>query len=163
VGKEGKGTTLMLDVIDKGRIHIAGICCGLAYRIFSEIYRYARQREQFDRPLTDSQYINFLMSEIFTQMTAARGLCLYALKHIGSAYYRVSCAQAKLFASRMVGDVAAKAQNLMGGRGYFKDTLINQLNADARGMEYLVGTSNIHKMIISRELSGIYSRDQNEF
>ncbi len=156
VGKEGMGLLLALDVIDRGRIHIAGICCGLAYRIFHEIYHYAHQRRQFDHPLTSSQGISFEISDIFTQINAARGLCLHALKQFGTLYYRVSSSQAKLFASQMVLEVATKAQILMGGRGYFKNDLVNQLSADARGMEYLEGTSNIQKMIISRELSRMY-------
>jgi alkylation response protein AidB-like acyl-CoA dehydrogenase len=156
VGKEGMGLLLTLDVIDRGRIHIAGICCGLAYRIFHEIYHYAHQRRQFDHPLTSSQGISFEISDIFTQINAARGLCLHALKQFGTPYYRVSSSQAKLFASQMVLEVATKAQILMGGRGYFKNDLVNQLSADARGMEYLEGTSNIQKMIISRELSRMY-------
>jgi len=156
VGKEGMGLLLTLDVIDRGRIHIAGICCGLAYRIFHEIYHYAHQRRQFDHPLTSSQGISFEISDIFTQINAARGLCLHALKQFGTPYYRVSSSQAKLFASQMVLEVATKAQILMGGRGYFKNDLVNQLSADARGMEYLEGTSNIQKMIISRELFRMY-------
>ena len=156
VGKEGMGLLLALDVIDRGRIHIAGICCGLAYRIFHEIYHYAHQRRQFDHPLTSSQGISFEISDIFTQINAARGLCLHALRQFGTPYYRVSSSQAKLFASQMVLEVATKAQILMGGRGYFKNDLVNQLSADARGMEYLEGTSNIQKMIISRELSRMY-------
>jgi hypothetical protein len=59
VGAEGMGLILTLDVIDRGRIHITGICCGLAYRIFCEIYWYARRRRQFDHPLTSSQDIAF--------------------------------------------------------------------------------------------------------
>ncbi len=156
VGKEGMGLLLALDVIDRGRIHIAGICCGLAYRIFHEIYHYAHQRRQFDHPLTSSQGISFQISDMFTQINAARGLCLHALRQFGTPYYRVSSSQAKLFASQMVLEVATKAQILMGGRGYFKNDLVNQLSADARGMEYLEGTSNIQKMIISRELSRMY-------
>ena len=156
VGKEGMGLLLALDVIDRGRIHIAGICCGLAYRIFHEIYHYAHQRRQFDHPLTSSQDISFQISDMFTQINAARGLCLHALRQFGTPYYRVSSSQAKLFASQMVLEVSTKAQILMGGRGYFKNDLVNQLSADARGMEYLEGTSNIQKMIISRELFRMY-------
>ncbi|OGP91400.1 MAG: hypothetical protein A2156_12145 [Deltaproteobacteria bacterium RBG_16_48_10] len=160
VGKEGMGLILTLDAIDRGRIHIAGICCGLAYRIFHEIYHYAHRRRQFDHPLTSSQGISFQISEMFTQMNAARGLCLHALRQFGTPYYRVSSSQAKLFASQMVMDVATKAQILMGGRGYFKNDLVNQLSADARGMEYLEGTSNIQKMIISRELFRMYHKEK---
>lgn len=156
VGNEGTGLILTMNVIDRGRIHIAGICCGLAYRIFREIYRYAHQRRQFDHPLTSSQGISFQISDMFTRINATRGLCLHALRQFGTPYYRVSSSQAKLFASQVVMDVASKAQILMGGRGYFKNDLINQLSADARGMEYLEGTSNIQKMIIARELFRMY-------
>ena len=154
------GLVLTLDVIDRGRIHIAGICCGLAYRIFRELYHYAHQRKQFDHPLTSSQDISFQISEMFTRINAARGLCLHALNQVGTSYYRMSSSQAKLFASQVVMDVAAKAQVLMGGRGYFRNELINQLGADARGMEYLEGTSNIQKMIIGRELFRMYHKEK---
>lgn len=160
VGTEGTGLLLALDVIDRGRIHIAGICCGLAYRIFLEIYHYAHQRRQFDHPLTSSQSISFEISDMFTRINAARGLCLHALGQVGTPYYRVSSSQAKLFASSVVMDVAAKAQILMGARGYFKNDLVNELSADARGMEYLEGTSNIQKMIISGELLKMYHKEK---
>lgn len=158
VGSEGMGLVLTLDVIDRGRIHIAGICCGLAYRIFRELYHYTHQRRQFDHPLTSSQDISFQISDMFTRINAARGLCLHALRQVGTSYYRVSSSQAKLFASQVVMDVAARAQVLMGGRGYFRNELVNQLSADARGMEYLEGTSNIQKMIIGRELFRMYHK-----
>ena len=152
VGKEGMGLFLTLNVIDQGRIHIAGICCGLAYRIFREIYQYALRRRQFDHPLTSSQDISFQIADIYSRMNAARGLCLRALEQVDTPYYRLSSSQAKLFASQMVMDAAARAQILMGGRGYLRNDLINRLGADARGMEYLEGTSNIQKMIITSEL-----------
>jgi alkylation response protein AidB-like acyl-CoA dehydrogenase len=160
VGNEGMGLVLTLHVIDRGRIHIAGVCCGLAYRIFREIYRYVHRRRQFDHPLTSSQDISFQISEMFTRINAARGLCLHALRQFGTPYYRVSSSQAKLFASQVVMDVATKAQIFMGGRGYFKNELINRLSADARGMEYLEGTSNIQKMIISRELLKMHHKEE---
>ncbi len=160
IGTEGMGLLLSLEVIDRGRIHIAGICCGLAYRIFHEIYLYALRRRQFDRPLTSSQGISFEISEMFTRINAARGLCIHALRQVGTPYYRISSSQAKLFASQVVMEVANKAQILMGGRGYFKNDLVNQLSADARGMEYLEGTSNIQKMIISGELFKMYHKER---
>ena len=160
IGSEGRGLILTMNVIDRGRIHIAGICCGLAYRVFSEIYAYAHRRRQFDHPLTSSQDISFQVSEMFTRINAARGLCLHALRQFGTPYYRISSSQAKLFASQMVMDVASKTQVMMGGRGYFKNDLINQLSSDARGMEYLEGTSNIQKMIIARELLRIYYKGE---
>jgi alkylation response protein AidB-like acyl-CoA dehydrogenase len=162
VGEEGSGLILTMDVIDQGRIHIAGICCGLAYRIFREIYHYAQRRRQFDHPLTSSQDIGFQIAEMYSKMNAARGLCFHALGQIGSPYYRLSSSLAKLFSTQMVMDVAARAQVLMGGRGYLRSDLINQLAADARGMEYLEGTSNIQKMIITRELNKLFQRERGE-
>jgi len=156
VGEEGSGLLRSINIIDRGKIHIAGICCGLAYRIFREIYRYVQQRQQFDHPLTQSQEISFQLSDMFTRMSAARALCFHALKQIQTPYYSLYSAQAKLFASQMVMDAASRAQILMGGRGYFKNDLINQLSADARGMEYLEGTSNVQKMLIGKRLFRVY-------
>ncbi len=156
IGEEGKGLLLALEVIDRGRIHIAGICCGLAYRIFREIYYYALRRRQFDHPLTSSQDISFQIADMYSKMNAARGLCFHALEQVGSPHYRLSSSLAKLFATQMVMEVAARAQIIMGGRGYLRNALISQLAADARGMEYLEGTSNVQKMIITRELFKMY-------
>ena len=152
VGQEGKGLLLVLDVIDRGRILLAGVSCGLASRIFDEVFNYSRKRIQFDRPLTSSQDISFKMSDMSTQINAARGLCFHALKQVNSQHYRNASSQAKLFASQMVMSAADLGLIIMGGPSYFKNSMINMLGADARGMEYLEGTSSIQKMIISTEL-----------
>jgi len=157
IGDEGKGLLLALDAIDRGRVLLAGIACGLACRILDEIFEYSRKRIQFDHPLTSSQDISFKMSDMYTQINAARGLCFHALKQVHSPYYRSASSQAKLFATQMVMSVAQLGLMIMGGRGYFKNNIISMLSADARGMEYLEGTSNIQKMIISRELFKSYS------
>jgi len=106
----------------------------------------------FDHPLTSSQDISFKLSDMYTNINAARGLCFYALKQVNSPYYRSASSQAKLFATQMVTSVAQLGLMIMGGRGYFKNNIISMLSADARGMEYLEGTSSMQKMIISREL-----------
>jgi len=157
IGDEGKGLLLALDAIDRGRILLAGIACGLACRILDEIFEYSRKRIQFDHPLTSSQDISFKMADMYTQINAARGLCFHALKQVHSPYYRSASSQAKLFATQMVMSVAQLGLMIMGGRGYFKNNIISRLSADARGMEYLEGTSSIQKMIISRELFKSYS------
>ena len=156
LGEEGRGLFLALDAIDRGRILLAGIACGLACRIFDEIFEYSRKRVQFNRPLTSSQDISFKMSDMYTQINAARGLCFHALKQAQSPIYRSASSQAKLFATQMVMSVAQSGLAMMGGRSYFKNNIISLLSADARGMEYLEGTSSIQKMIISRELFKSY-------
>jgi butyryl-CoA dehydrogenase len=157
IGDEGRGLLLALDAIDRGRILLAGIACGLACRILDEIFEYSRKRIQFDHPLTSSQDISFKMADMYTQINAARGLCFHALKQVRSPYYRSASSQAKLFATQMVMSVAQLGLMIMGGRGYFKNNIISMLSADARGMEYLEGTSSIQKMIISRELFKSYT------
>jgi alkylation response protein AidB-like acyl-CoA dehydrogenase len=156
LGEEGRGLLLALDAIDRGRIMLAGIACGLACRIFDEIFEYSRKRVQFDRPLTSSQDISFRMSEMYTQINAARGLCFHALKQVQSPFYRSASSQAKLFATQMVTSVAQLGLVIVGGRSYFKDNIVSMLSADARGMEYLEGTSGIQKMIISKEIFKSY-------
>jgi alkylation response protein AidB-like acyl-CoA dehydrogenase len=157
IGGEGRGLLLTLGAIDKGRILLAGIGCGLACRILDEVFSYSRKRIQFDHPLTSSQDISFKISDMYTQINAARGLCFHALKQVNTPYYRSASSQAKLFATQMVIDVAQTGQMIMGGRGYFKGNIISMLSADARGMEYLEGTSSIQKMIISTELFKSYT------
>jgi butyryl-CoA dehydrogenase len=157
IGGEGRGLLLTLEAIDKGRILLAGIGCGLACRILDEVFSYSRKRIQFDHPLTSSQDISFKISDMYTQINAARGLCFHALKQVNKPYYRSASSQAKLFATDMVMNVAQTGQMIMGGRGYLKNNIISMLSADARGMEYLEGTSSIQKMIISTELFKSYT------
>ena len=157
IGDEGKGLLLALDAIDRGRILLAGIACGIACRILDEIFEYSRKRIQFDHPLTSSQDISFKMADMYTQINAARGLCFHALKQVHRPYYRSASSQAKLFATQMVMSVAQVGLMIMGGRGYFRNNIISMLSGDARGMEYLEGTSSIQKMIISRELFKSYA------
>jgi alkylation response protein AidB-like acyl-CoA dehydrogenase len=157
IGGEGRGLLLALEAIDKGRILLAGIGCGLACRILDEVFNYSRKRIQFDHPLTSSQDISFKISDMYTQINAARGLCFHALRQAHTPYYRSASSQAKLFATQMVMNVAQTGQMIMGGRGYFKGNITSMLNADARGMEYLEGTSSIQKMIISSELFKSYT------
>ena len=157
IGGEGRGLLLTLEAIDKGRILLAGIGCGLACRILDEVFNYSRKRVQFDHPLTSSQDISFKISDMYTQINAARGLCFHALKQVNTPYYRSASSQAKLFATQMVMNVAQTGQMIMGGRGYLKGNIISMLNGDARGMEYLEGTSSIQKMIISTELFKSYT------
>jgi butyryl-CoA dehydrogenase len=157
VGDEGMGLLLALDAIDRGRIMLAGISCGLACRILDELFNYSRKRVQFDRPLTSSQDIAFKMADMYTQINAARSLSFHALKQGHSPYYRSASSQAKLFAAQMVMSVAQLGLMIMGGRSYFKNNIISMFSADARGMEYLEGTSSIQKMIISKELFKAYT------
>jgi len=157
IGGEGRGLLLALDAIDKGRILLAGIGCGIACRILDEVFNYSRKRIQFDHPLTSSQDVSFKICDMYTQINAARGLCFHALKQARTPYYRSASSQAKLFATQMVMNVAQIGQMLMGGRGYLKSNIISMLSADARGMEYLEGTSSIQKMIISSELFKSYT------
>jgi len=157
IGGEGRGLLLTLEAIDKGRILLAGIGCGLACRILDEVFNYSRKRIQFDHPLTSSQDISFKISDMYTQINAARGLCFHALKQVNTPYYRSASSQAKLFTTQMVMNVAQTGQMIMGGRGYLKGNIISMLSGDARGMEYLEGTSSIQKMIISSELFKSYT------
>ena len=156
IGSEGKGFRIALNVIDKGRIHVAGICCGLAYRVFYEVFDYSRKRIQFDHPLTTSQHISFTLADMYTQINAARSLCFNALRQINTPIYRSRSSQAKHFATQMATDIAQTCQVISGGRGYLRGSPVSLLYADARGMEYVEGTTNIQRMIISSDLFRSY-------
>jgi len=77
------------------------------------------------------------------QINAARGLCFHALKQANNLYYRSTSSQAKLYNTKIVMSVGQLGLIIMGGRGCFKNNIISLLSVDARGMEYLEGTSSI--------------------
>ncbi len=164
IGEEGEGIFLALDSIHRGRILISGVSCGLASRILDEVLEYTSQRVQFNRPLNKSQDISFRVADMYTQINAARGLCFYALKQYGNPNFKSACSQAKLFSTQMVNNAAQWGSMIMGGKSYFKDNIVNIFSADARGMEYMEGTSSIQKIVISNDLfkSRLCSRHRSE-
>ncbi|MET3710653.1 acyl-CoA dehydrogenase [Sphingomonas trueperi] len=152
LGEEGDGFRIAMQVLDRGRLHIAAVCAGVAERLIADCVAYASERRQFGKPIAEHQMIQAMLADSKTEALAARALVLEtaAAKDAG-ANTTMEAAAAKYFASEMVGRVADRAVQIFGGAGYIADYGIERLYRDVRLFRIYEGTSQIQQLIIARE------------
>lgn len=152
-GKEGVGFKTAMKVLDKGRIHIAAICVGVAERILADALRYAMERRQFGQPIAEFQLVQAMLADSRTECYAARTMVIDAARRRDEGLpvsTEASCA--KLFASEMVGRVADRAVQIFGGAGYISDYGIERFYRDVRVFRLYEGTSQIQQLVIARNM-----------
>jgi acyl-CoA dehydrogenase len=153
LGAEGEGFKLAMKVLDRGRLHIAAMCVGVAERLLRECVSYARERRQFGRPIGDFQLIQAMLADSRTESYAARTTVLDASRKRDSGeMVTEEAACAKYFASEMVGRVADRAVQIFGGAGYVADHGIERFYRDVRIFRIYEGTSQIQQLVIARHL-----------
>ena len=152
LGAEGEGFKIAMRVLDRGRLHIAAVCVGVAERLITDSVAYASERKQFGHPISQHQLIQGMIADMKTEALAARALVMEtaAGKDRGEDVVLESAA-AKYFASEMVGRAADKAVQIYGGAGYIADYGIERLYRDVRLFRIYEGTSQIQQVIIARE------------
>ncbi|CUS43329.1 MAG: acyl-CoA dehydrogenase family protein [Pseudomonadota bacterium] len=152
LGAEGEGFKIAMRVLDRGRLHIAAVCVGVAERLIADAVAYASDRKQFGKPIAEHQLIQGMIADSKTEALAARALVLETAgaKDAGKDVVMESAA-AKYFASEMVGRVADRAVQIFGGAGYIADYGIERLYRDVRLFRIYEGTSQIQQLIIARE------------
>jgi acyl-CoA dehydrogenase len=152
LGEEGEGFKIAMRVLDRGRLHIAAVCVGVAERLIADCVAYAGERKQFGKPIAEHQLIQAMIADSKTETLAARALVLEtaAAKDAGTNVVMESAA-AKYYASEMVGRVADRAVQIFGGAGYIADYGIERLYRDVRLFRIYEGTSQIQQIIIARE------------
>ena len=152
LGEEGEGFGIAMRVLDRGRLHIAAVCVGIAERLIADAVGYAADRRQFGKALSDFQLIQAMIADSKTETMAARALVLEvaALKDKGEPI-TLEAAAAKYFASETVGRVADRAVQIFGGAGYIADYGIERLYRDVRLFRIYEGTSQIQQLVIARE------------
>ncbi len=153
LGNVGEGFKQSLAVLDGGRISIASLALGIAKGAYEAALRYSKEREQFDRPISKFQAIAFKLADMATEITAAELLTLQAcdLKNRGEPVTK-SSAMAKYYASETAVKVANDAVQIFGGYGYTKDFPVEKYYRDAKLCTIGEGTSEIQKIVISREV-----------
>ncbi|MBC7341231.1 MAG: acyl-CoA dehydrogenase [Clostridia bacterium] len=153
LGEEGKGFYIALSTLDGGRIGIAAQAVGIAQGAFEEALNYAKERQQFGKPIAQQQGIQFMLAEMATKIEAARMLVYKAalLKDAGEPYGHAS-AMAKLFAAEVAMEVTTKAVQIFGGYGYTREYPVERMMRDAKITEIYEGTSEIQKVVISSYL-----------
>ena len=153
IGEDGFGFKFAMSVLNGGRIGIASQALGIASGALEFSLQYAQERKAFGKELVQHQGIQFKLADMATQIEAARLLCLQSadLKDRGLPYAKQS-AMAKLFASQVAMDVTTEAVQVHGGYGYVKEYHVERLMRDAKITQIYEGTSEIQKIVISREL-----------
>lgn len=151
LGRPGDGLKIGLAALDTGRIGIAAQALGIAQAAFDASVRYAKERQQFKRPIAAFQTIQNYLADMATEIDAGR-LLLYqacAAKDAGRPF-GTEAAKAKLFCSGLAVRVADKAVQIHGGYGYSKEYEVERYFRDAKVTEIYEGTSEVQRMVISR-------------
>ena len=152
-GREGQGFKTAMKVLDRGRIHIAAVCIGVAERLIRDMVRYAKDRVQFGQPIGEFQLVQAMLADSRAEAYAARCMVLDAArrKDAGeSISTEASCC--KYFASEMVGRVADRAVQVHGGAGYIADFGVERFYRDVRLFRLYEGTSQIQQLVIARNM-----------
>ncbi len=153
IGDDGFGFKFAMSVLNGGRIGIAAQALGIASGAYELSLQYAKERKSFGKTLAEHQAIQFKLADMATTIEAARLLCLQAadLKDQGLSYANAS-AMAKLYASQVAMDVTTEAVQVHGGYGYVKEYHVERMMRDAKITQIYEGTSEIQKIVISREI-----------
>lgn len=151
--EEGNGFRTAMKVLDKGRLHIAALCVGIAERLIRESVLYAKDRRQFGQPIAEFQLIQAMLADSEADTYAARCMILDAarLRDEGANTTR-QAACAKMFASEMVGRIADRAVQIFGGAGYMAEYPVERFYRDVRLFRIFEGTTQIQQLVIAREL-----------
>ncbi|UUN25995.1 acyl-CoA dehydrogenase family protein [Streptomyces sp. FIT100] len=156
LGPEGKGFSIAMSALAKGRMSVAAGCVGIAQAALDAAVGYAREREQFGKPIASYQLVQELISDIAVDVDAARLLTWRVADLVDrGGEFATAASQAKLFASEAAVRAASNALQVFGGYGYIDEYPVGKLLRDARVMTLYEGTSQIQKLIIGRALTGV--------
>jgi alkylation response protein AidB-like acyl-CoA dehydrogenase len=156
LGEVGKGFTVAMAALAKGRMSVAAGCVGIARACLEAAVRYAGEREQFGRPIASHQLVQELLAGIAVDVEAARLLTWKVADHIERGLpFATESSVAKLHASEAAVRAANNALQVFGGYGFIDEYPVGKYLRDARVMTLYEGTSQIHQLLIGRALTGI--------
>ncbi|WP_329490660.1 acyl-CoA dehydrogenase family protein [Kitasatospora sp. NBC_01246] len=156
LGELGKGFTVAMAALAKGRMSVAAGCVGIARACLEAAVHYAGEREQFGRPIASHQLVQELLAGIAVDVEAARLLTWKVADHIERGLpFATESSVAKLYASEAAVRAANNALQVFGGYGFIDEYPVGKYLRDARVMTLYEGTSQIHKLLIGRSLTGV--------
>ncbi|MFF7205025.1 acyl-CoA dehydrogenase family protein [Streptomyces sp. NPDC008141] len=156
LGPEGKGFSIAMSALAKGRMSVAAGCVGIGQAALDAAVGYAGEREQFGKSIASYQLVQELISDISVDVAAARMLTWRVADLVDRGRdFATAASQAKLFASEAAVRAANNALQVYGGYGYIDEYPVGKLVRDARVMTLYEGTSQIQKLIIGRALTGV--------
>jgi alkylation response protein AidB-like acyl-CoA dehydrogenase len=156
LGEQGDGWKTFLKILDGGRISIGAMAVGLAQAALDASVAYARERQQFGRPIGAFQGVAFMIADMATEIDAARAMVWRAawLKDQGRDY-GLAAAEAKLFASEVANRATNNGIQVHGGYGYVEEYKVERFLRDAKLTEIGEGTSQIQRLVIGRRVLGL--------
>jgi alkylation response protein AidB-like acyl-CoA dehydrogenase len=155
LGERGYGWRYFMEILDAGRIGIGAMALGLAEGAFEKALEYARERKTFGKPIGAHQAVAFMLADMKVEIEAARHMIYHAarLKDSGRPF-RLEASMGKLFASEMAMRVCRNAIQVLGGYGYMTEYGVERYYRDAKLCEIGEGTSEIQRIVISRQILG---------
>ncbi len=153
IGSEGHGFKIALATLDAGRIGIASQALGIAQASLDASIVYSKEREQFNRPISSNQGIQFKIADMAIEIEAARLLIYKAatMKDAGESYGHMA-SMAKVYASEVAMRASTQCVQIHGGYGFIAETGVERLMRDAKITQIYEGTSEIQRVVIAREL-----------
>ncbi len=153
MGEVGEGFKQAMKILDGGRISIAALSLGIAKGAYEAALKYSKERQQFDQPISNFQAIAFKLADMAVKIEAAELLIYQAadLKNKGLKMTKES-AMAKYYASEVAVQVSTDAVQVFGGYGYTKDFPVEKFYRDSKLCTIGEGTSEIQKLVISRDI-----------
>ena len=154
IGAEGQGFKIALAALDAGRLGIAACAVGLAQSALDAATAYAKQRQQFGRPIGEFQGLQFMLADMATQISASRALYLEAARRKDRGLpFSVEAAKAKLMATDTAMRVTTDAVQVFGGYGYVEDFPVERYMREAKVLQIVEGTNQVQRMVIGRSLT----------
>ncbi|MGS1096915.1 acyl-CoA dehydrogenase family protein [Aquamicrobium terrae] len=153
LGEEGKGFHMMMSVLDKGRIGIAGLAVGLLQAALEASVDYARTRQQFGKPIGEFQGVQWMIADMAKALHAGRLMVRDAAARLDAGQRAtMHCSMAKCFAADAAVDHVANAVQIHGGIGFIRGIEVERLYRDAKIAQIYEGTNQIQRMIIARNI-----------
>lgn len=153
IAEAGEGFKVAMKTLDHSRPLTAIVAVGIARQAFMHAMSYANERKQFGRPINSFQAVEFMLADMYTDISAARLLTLNSASLLDQGKKAtLQSSMAKRFAADMAMRVTTDAVQIFGGNGYTKDYPVEKLMRDAKLMQIYEGTSQIQRMVIAREL-----------
>lgn len=153
LGERGKGFQQFLVTLDGGRIGIGAMALGIAQAAYEKALNYARERQQFGRPISKYQAIQFKLADMAMKVELARTMVYKAawMKDKGR-HFSKEAAMCKLYASEICMEICREAVQIHGGNGYMRDYHVERYFRDAKLLEIGEGTSEVQRTVIAREI-----------
>jgi alkylation response protein AidB-like acyl-CoA dehydrogenase len=155
LSEEGQGFKIALSSLDGGRINIGAVAVGVAQAAFEVACNYAREREQFGRPIGVFQGVQFMLADMAMKIEAARLLIYEAAYRLDAKQSAsMNASMAKCFATDVAMEVTTNAVQVLGGAGYVRDYPVERYMRDVKVAQIFEGTNQIQRIVIARALLG---------